>query len=974
MENRIKQERPLAKSLKFFLLSLLPVANCFLPSLICPAPGFGQQVHRNGFEGRTPSWVRASADAPFDETAHQMTNQGPHDGQRAEYLETKAGQGSYVYYQYACGRALISDELSATVWVKANRPGVQLVARVVLPHEPDPNNLDSRLTTMLRGDMYRQVGRWQPLRIDRSVALTKQQQQLMQNQLGRSLNFSDAYVDALLLNVYTGQGVSAVWIDDLEIGPVLDPVTSAPATPPGGVPGALASRTPSRSALVEFNGSQLRVDGKNFFLRGIRHSDTPLKALRDAGFNTVWVEATDDPALFQQAADMGFWLVPSLPVTQPEGHFVSTEALGQDVSRFPALDAVLFWDLGGALAVEQTGLVARSAQLVRGADPGRPIGGDVWDGLLPYSRNLNLVGIHRWPLMTAMELKDYREWLNQRRLLANPGSYVWTWIQTHMPDWYTTLLYERGSHEAFNEPIGPQPEQIRLLTWTALGAGCRGLGFWSDRFLADSHQGRDRLLALALLNQELEMLEPLLLTADWPAQWVDTNIPDIKAAVMRTSKGLLVLPMWLGPGAQYVPGQEATAGLNIVVPQVPQGTQAWEITPGEVRSLRLERVLGGTRVYLPEFGLTTALIFTSDTNLLIRFQEQCRARRQLAAQWSYELAVQELQKVWRVEQQLEKANHTLPDGPALLKDARDRLQVCKDYWDNRRFTDAYREAQRVLRPIRILMRGQWESGIKGLTTPVASPYAVSFYTLPRHWQFMDEVRRGKAGANVLPGGNFEDEPGAPPTNRWAPQETTLDEVELISRRVKEIPPEAPKIDKKDNKAGVRNDDKKDVKKADKAAPTTSPGTRQDLPIVGQQCLMLQIRPKHKEAVPQALERTFLAINSPMVRLQPGTLVKISGWIRIPQTLTATADGALIYDSAGGEPLAYRLRAATPWVQIITYRRVPASGTINVTLALTGIGAVYFDDFKIEPLDVPSPPPSTTTLVGRTASQKPTSQK
>ena len=75
----------------------------------------------------------------------------------------------------------------------------------------------------------------------------------------------------------------------------------------------------------------------------------------------------------------------------------------------------------------------------------------------------------------------------------------------------------------FAEPIGPQPEQIRLLTYTALGAGCRGLGFWSDRFLADSHTGRDRLLQLALLNQELQMLEPLLVTAQPPRGSTPSN-------------------------------------------------------------------------------------------------------------------------------------------------------------------------------------------------------------------------------------------------------------------------------------------------------------------------------------------------------------------------------------------------------------------------------------------------------------------
>jgi hypothetical protein len=86
-----------------------------------------------------------------------------------------------------------------------------------------------------------------------------------------------------------------------------------------------------------------------------------------------------------------------------------------------------------------------------------------------------------------------------------------------------------------------------------------------------------------------------------------------------------------------------------------------------------------------------------------------------------------------------------------------------------------------------------------------------------------------------------------------------------------------------------------------------------------------------------------------VRLEPGTLVRISGWVRIPAPIAASADGALLYDSAGGEPLAVRLTEATNWRKFTLYRRVPASGTVNVTVALTGLGTAYFDDLQIEPL-------------------------
>ena len=86
-----------------------------------------------------------------------------------------------------------------------------------------------------------------------------------------------------------------------------------------------------------------------------------------------------------------------------------------------------------------------------------------------------------------------------------------------------------------------------------------------------------------------------------------------------------------------------------------------------------------------------------------------------------------------------------------------------------------------------------------------------------------------------------------------------------------------------------------------------------------------------------------------VQLQPGSLVQVSGWIRITEAIKASHDGALFYDSVGGEPLAIRLTEPTPWKKVTFYRRVPSSGNISVTLALTGIGAVYFDDVRIEPL-------------------------
>ena len=238
-----------------------------------------------------------------------------------------------------------------------------------------------------------------------------------------------------------------------------------------------------------------------------------------------------------------------------------------------------------------------------------------------------------------------------------------------------------------------------------------------------------------------------------------------------------------------------------------------------------------------------------------------------------------------------------------------------------------------LRPVRIMMRAQWEKGLKGLDSPVASPYAVSFYTLPRHWEFMDEVNAATPTANMLPDGDFETVPGRA-QEQWYKQESTLDDVDMQATRVSEIAVKPPKVDPK--------------KKAP-AQPQTLLTAKE-----GRQFLLLEIKPKvdpktGKPVQVSGLERTFLAINSPGVRLPPGSLVRVSGWVALPDPIQLSADGALLFDSAGGEPLAIRATPPLPWVQFTLYRRVPTSGTISVTLALTGIGQAYFDDIRIEPL-------------------------
>lgn len=894
--------------------SLVVVGGLGLLALAAVAVRGEPPVHRNPLGVGELQLQRGISTVKFDEREHGFSREYAHQGDYSETIKITAAaadpvakpQVLYIYDLNNRARAPIVPELKAGLWLRSKTTGVQLLARVVLPRMPHPQRSNEPYTTLIEGAQYTNANNWQRLELGNVTAALAKRVTGLRLEMGTEIETTGAYVDQLVLNLYSGTGEMQVWVNEIEISPVTEN-RAAPAATNTPRPNASTKR---RGGLVEINRDQLLVDGKRFFFRGIRLTDTPLMAHKLAGFNSVFVEPDAPAALLDEIAKQELFAIPTLSLPGLDGRSTSLRAgeelSREQVTRFQNAERILFWHLGSGRAAEDVERVAKAAAIVREIDPDRPVGVNAWDGLSPYSRNVDLLGLHRWPLHTSLELSKYRDWLTQRRVLARSGTFAWTWIQTHLPDWHTALVYGQSPSQPFNEPIGPQPEQIRLLTYIALSAGCRGIGYWSDRFLAETHHGRDRLLAVALLNLEMQLLEPVLLAVLKGPVWIDTSNPQVKAAVLYGDKGILVLPIWLGSGSQYVPGQAAASGLRIVVPMVPPNYQPWDVSPAEVRSLVPRRVAGGMEVVLPDFGLTASVVFTGDVSgnsPLVFWQEECRRLAKPAAEWSIELARVELEKVLEVYTKLTKLAPPITGADVLLHDADQRLKAAQAFQQMGRFREAYHEANRAQRPLRQLMRLQWDQAVGTVGMPTASPYAVSYFTLPRHWTFFNALKAATAGDNALRGGGFE---GAPDP-AWNVTEITLDEVALTARL------HTPK------------------------------------PREGTQYLELNVQPKNPTAKIVALERTFLAVKSPPVKLQPGTLVRISTWIRIPTAITASADGALFYDSVGGEPLSIRLSEPTDWKQYTLYRRTPASGEISVTLALTGIGTIQFDDVRIEPM-------------------------
>jgi hypothetical protein len=936
------------------------------------------EIHRDSFSGKSTKFLAGESNVKVEEKVHELSGDRSRSLPTSERLRVNLPAGknetNFAYYYYPTPPAPITEDLSAELWLHSNKAGVQVLARIVFPKIRNPKQLDEHLTRTVLLDTYKApAGGWQKLILKRPGDLLQAQKQALRLELKGDPDISDAYIDRLILNLYTGPGEIEVFIDNLEIGPV----KPSPAPPPPAdkqkSPAATTGKEKGpvrtdRGVAVDFERGKLTVGGVQVFPRFIRYSGTPMLALKEAGFNSLYMPPDIPPEVLEDAIDnYRFWIIPNIPPVSegnPEkftGPLTArdADALAVAIRKFQSGDAVLYWDLG-ALRSEDYRRASRTVEAIRAADPRRPTGADVWDGFGRFAIPLQLIGTHRDPLLTTLELDKYSQWLTQRRILASGARFHWTWVQTHIPEPQFRLLYDRPSADGCPDPLGPQPEQIRLLTYLAIASGCKGIGFWSDRFLADSHQGKERLLQLAMLNKEMEMLAPLLLNISGDVRWVGSTHPNVRVAILRTTgKGLLAMPIWLGGGAQYVPPQATVSGLTFTVPLVPDGSEPWELTPVRIQSLQNQMKItpDGVQITLPEFDLTAAIVFTSDNapdGLLAAWQKKTREFGPFAAAWACDLAEEELKKVVKTQMRLDAVAPPVEQAGLRIKEAERLLMEAKRARLVNNDELAYFDALRALRPLRLLMRAHWERTVKLLDYPGATPYSVSFYTLPRHWELAEIFRTSPLGENVLATGDFN----APrPTDRrgvavttlpgWTVQEVALDDVvmnarvvpgpeakeEIVSKMIGPTPPYLP----------------------------TSHGKRIEEPLppkptLGEGVLRLTVTPKpitlkkgeKAPPEPEALERVFLAVNSPPVRFPPGTWVRIGGWMKLPAPIRASADGAMFFDTTAGESYAVRLTNTTEWKQFHMYRKVPESGEIRVRMALTGFGTVYFDDIRVEP--------------------------
>jgi len=926
-------------------------------------PAAAQAPWSEGFEGPRTTWRDTGGDAQYRVLSHQRVGDIVREGQSAEHVRIEGSHGTHVYFAHPVGRPPIIAELRPSVWVKSDRPGIQLLLRVSLPRTLDPRT-DRPVETLIAGPSYTDVGRWQQLSADKLPERLARQVRALRAELGSSVDGREARVEAVVLNVYGGPGVTNVWIDQLEVaghvdigfraasadppvsssrgtlppiadasssdplgrndgskrgasGPSRDPVSPSrtnPASTPspwarnadssaGPVLGAADGGTAEPKSIALDNGV-LNIDRRPTFPRLIQYRGEPLALLAHLGFNGIWLDEPADSDLLAEARRLGLWIV-----CKPPPSLVGTPNDSAVAARFeigPEHDGVLAWNLGRGVDREQLDHLGAVADRLRAADSRhrRPVVASPVAGMRGYSRHADLLLLDRRPLGTSLELRDYVRWVRTQPRLARPGTPVWTTVQTQpAPSIYHQLAALRTGRRP---PTSFSPAQLRLLAFSAVAAGSRGLLFVTESPLdTDDPATRERAMALELLNLELKLIEPWAAAGTFLAE-VDSSHEEVAGSVLRTHRARLALPLWLAPGGQFVPGQSAAHAVSLTVPGAPESAVAYQLGPGELKPLKHRRVAGGMQVTLDEFGVDAMVVMAQDPALIARLSKSASAVGQRAARLSRDLAARRLHVVRDVEDNLPADPKASVPSDQWLDQAARNIRWADALLEGRQHARAALHARRAQRVLRMLQRARWESMVGDLGSPVSSPALVLWESLPLHRALMGRVSGSRGEVGRLAGGDFEDL-GRLVQGGWQHFEHPAPHVESAADLVVEA----------------------------------SHG--------GRTGLRLTAHPDDPQSPPPVLETAPLWVNTPPIAVDAGELLAIRAWVNVPRPITGSVDGLMIFDSISGEALAERIGQTDGWQPVTLYRVAPRSGTMRVTIALTGLGEARIDQLSVQPL-------------------------
>lgn len=886
----------------------------FVETMDDPVPAFKRHQSDCSIEPNT--WIQTRSTGQSSDSENFQDNPFfPNDTVTSERIRFRCRSGTNAFVSFPIPHAYIIPELKPVVRLKSTRPGAQVLVRIVLPHTLAPD-ASGPMTTTLAGGKYLSPGTWQSIGFndDDLAELLKKELWFLRRKYGPHVDSREAYIDRVVINLYSGPGDHDVQIDHLEINGLVPvkiardkPVPLQPVAPaidsyvrqasaltdPKFGDGQFANNR-KRPSIVQRDATVLIANDRPVLPLVIEHNGEDFAFLKTIGFNTVQLPTTATDQQLAEAKRLDMWIVCPPPAS------VGVSEIGFEFDR------VLAWSVGKNLTGRDVLTVAQRIREIRESDlrENRPIVGNVAANWSQLAQQVDVLSIGLQPLGTSFIASQYSDWIRQNARSIATNKPVWADVQTELSQ---TLLDQVGAISQQTPPTPIEPQQLKFLVVEAITGGARGLRFRSrNRLDAPDPASRLRTMTIELVNAFIEQIEPWAVGGALMGS-VPTNDPGLEITAFNTNRSRLLLIQRPTHHEQYWAGDVPLKDVAFSDTASAFTDRAYQLTDTRLKLLSAVRNLGGTEVQIPDCPFLTAVVFTQDPLVVSQLsQSYQRVGKQSIQQMRSELSQQWIAIMQLIDQQMGRMGRGSAEMGGALNDAVTAYRVASDLIIKSSGDAATTFLDRTEERLGFSRRETAVGPLGLFQSKTSTPFVAHASLIPLHWRLTDRLKNSGAwDPNGLPAGDFES-------------------LEHMQR------------------AGWENH------RIDSSTLSTRVELSNEQVVLGRKSLKLTVTPTSAAAV---VEEKPLWIVSPSVKVEPNQMVQIHGWVNVPKIIQGNMDGLMITDSSGGDALAERIISTNGWEEFTLYRSITSASELSVRFDLTGYGTAYLDEVTIRTIDL-----------------------
>ncbi|MCY2975117.1 MAG: hypothetical protein NTW52_10685 [Planctomycetota bacterium] len=896
-------------STEIFRCLLLLIVGMILSMAI--GAGYVNAQYRDDFEGGRPRLRKWKDDCDGRIVQSQLTQLMPNSGVSSEMVDVQCGYGSYMYLEYALPRSAILDELQLALSIRSAPSGMRPAFRVVFPRTAHPATSDP-LTTLLFGTPTRGGGTFSRVEVRGVMALLADQQRVLRTQFGSAIDLRDAYIDAVVIDVYNGPGNTKLQIDDLNI----EGLVPANAVIPRDLmrenrdgtttdqrqylsSGAVADAMTPALALAE-RARDLRASVP----RWIQYRGESIEWLQSLGFNGLVLSEPATPQILSEATRLNLALIAPPPALMPRP---------SDQFAYAPVQA---WSIGWLMDASQIddSRMLSTELLQYPQTMQRPTIVEAMEAFSAYGRMADILAI---PVPAAASLRSQREaeQLLRSSLNSTRGRTIPLTSMVLEPTQEWTTQYDRIANSlrsnallatTFDTALA-RSKVLRSISQESRGWYFRSLRPLDDATTSTMDGGTQRIDSYKAIAAELELISPWIQSGE-PATPIPLS-PALNYVAHRITmpRSQLITLCYQADYDSMVLAAPDRQSLELTLPRQEQTIAAYRITRGRLESIAIQPSPEGWKLVIPQPTAIEMLVMTEDPRAIAYLQTRIRDTALSMCESRLSMAEQALQTV----QMALVAEQVLPNSPAWREvslaeaDLRTATQhlMRSDLHQTMIMADAaWRRGQRLL-------RASWDRARESFASPQSSVLLTSAMSLPLHW----ETQRTLA--------NRDWQPLSIPGND-ADQNQMLTAGWSVFRRLEDRV-------------------KSDWQVVSNAGSDSSAG------------LYMEAKSIDSGVVPGGYAGTSMLLSSPRIELPPDSLVHIQMLVRVAECSDLPQSGILVYDSTAGSGVGQLVNLQSTdsktWQRVSLYRMTSAEEGIQIQIELRGEVKAAIDQIRIDSL-------------------------